>query len=132
MATDSATWRSIRQDFESLPQADWHLSWRSHPPFTMFVPTRLASQWIWSPSVDASLRTRANAIFLKAAKARDYDSEEQWLDELRRADFVGFRISGGGFHTLPDGKCEYSISGHLGDAVKHSITLCHQLGLVTK
>ena len=70
------------------------MTWRARPLLTMFFPTRLASQSIWSPSVDANLRARANARFLKAAKARDYDSEEQWLDEPRLADFVGFRNLG--------------------------------------
>lgn len=127
MGTDSATWRSIREDFESLPATKWSLIWTSRPPVAMFAPIQLPSQWTWFRPTDASLRTRASAIFLKAAKARGYTTEEQWLDELRYADFVGFRISGHSTDKLLDGTFVDSESGVLKDAVQHSITLCHQL-----
>jgi hypothetical protein len=93
----------------------------------LFLPIQLPSQWTWFHPTDASLRTRASAIFLKAAKARGYDTEDQWLDELRHADFVRFRLSGSGRDRLPDGTSVEYESGVLKDAVKHSITLCHQL-----
>ena len=134
MTTGSATWRSIREDFEGLPPAgvedlgaEWSLIWTSHPPVAMFLPIQFPSQWTWFHPTDASIRTRASAIFLKAAKARGYDTEDQWLDELRHADFVRFRLTGSTHDRLPDGTVVEYESGVLKDAVKHSITLCHQL-----
>ena len=127
MPTDSAIWRSIREDFEKLPPADWSLIWSSRPPVAMFIPVQLQSQWTWFLPTDPSLRARASAIFLKAAKARGYDNEDQWLDELRYADFVQFRLTGKERDQLPDGTFQESESGELDDAVKHSITLCHKL-----
>ena len=127
MPTESAAWRDIRQDFESLPGGAWRLSWTSRPPMAFLLRIQLQSQWIWLHPEDASLRARASAIFLKAAKTRGYDSEDQWLDELRHADFVRFRISGAAREKLPDGTLQERESGVLEDAVKHSITLCHQL-----
>jgi hypothetical protein len=93
----------------------------------MFLPIQLPSQWTWLHPLDSSLRTRASAIFLKAAKARGYDTEDQWLDELRHADFVRFRLSGSGRERLLDGTFVEHEDGVLKDAIKHSITLCHQL-----
>ncbi len=134
MPTDSATWRSIREDFESLPPAgvedfgaEWSLIWSSRPPVAMFVPVQLQSQWTWFHPTDPGLRARASAIFLKAARARGYDTEDQWLDELRHADFVRFRLSGSGRERLPDGTFVQHDDGVLKDVIKHSITLCHQL-----
>jgi hypothetical protein len=127
MPTDSATWRNIREDFEKLPPADWILFWSSRPPVAMFIPFQLQSQWTWFRPTDPSLRARASAIFLKAAKARGYDNEDQWLDELRHADFVQFQLTGKEPDQLPDGTLQESESGDLHDAVKHSITLCHKL-----
>ena len=134
MPTDSAAWRSIRADFEGLPPAgvkdfgaEWSLIWTSRPPVAMFLPIQLPSQWTWFHPTDTGLRTRASAIFLKAAKARGYDTEDQWLDELRYADFVQFQLCGSGFDRLPDGTVVEHESGVLKDAIKHSITLCHQL-----
>jgi hypothetical protein len=127
MPTDSATWRSIREDFEGLPSADWSLIWSSRSPVALFLPIQLQSQWTWFHPADASLRTRASAIFLKAAKARGYDTEDQWLDEIRYADFVRFQLTGSGRDRLPDGTFVEHESGDLKDAVNHSITLCHQL-----
>jgi hypothetical protein len=124
---DSATWHNIREDFESLPQAEWSLIWTSRPPVAVFMPIQLQSRWTWFHPTHASLRARASAIFLKGAKARGYDSEDQWLDELRYADFVEFRITGHGTEKLPDGTLADSDWGILKDAVNHSITLCHQL-----
>jgi hypothetical protein len=126
MPTDSATWRSIRQDFESLPPAGWSLIWSSRPPVSL-SGVQLLSQWTWFHPTNAALRARASAIFLKAAKSRGYDSEDKWLDELRNADFVRFQISGHGTEKLPDGTFADSESGVLKDAITHSITLCHQL-----
>jgi hypothetical protein len=91
----------------------------------MFTRVRLQSRWIWFHPTDASLCARASAIFLRAAKARGYDSEDGWLDELRYADFVKFRITGETADTLHDGTVIHSVGGVLTDAVKHSITLCH-------
>ena len=126
MPTDSARWRRIREDFESLPPADWSLIWSSRPPVSL-AGAPLPSQWTWFHPTDAGLRARASAIFLKAAKALGYDHEDKWLDELRYADFVRFQISGSGTAKLPDGTLGHSKSGVLKDAVNHSITLCHQL-----
>jgi hypothetical protein len=127
MPTDSVTWRGIRQDLESLPGADWSLIWTSRPPMAFFLPIQLHSQWTWLHPTDASLRARASAIFVKASTARGYDSEDRWLEELRYADFVGFQISGDAREKLPNGTLQERESGVLTEAVKHSITLCHQL-----
>jgi hypothetical protein len=132
MPTDSATWRSIREDFEGLPGiealgAGWSLIWTSRPPVAIFLPIQLPSQWTWFHPMDASLQMRANAIFLKAAKARGYETEDQWWDELRHADFVRFRLSGNARDRLPDGTFVDYEFGVLKDVDKHSITLCHQL-----
>jgi hypothetical protein len=124
---DYSPWRSIREDFESLPLAEWSLIWSSRRPVMFFLPIQLPSQWTWFHPTDASLRTRASAIFLKAAKARGYNSEDQWLDELRYADFVRFQNSGYDIQKLPDGTIEECESGVLDDAINHSITLCYQL-----
>jgi hypothetical protein len=93
----------------------------------MFIPVQLQSQWTWFHPTDPGLCARASAIFLKAAKARGYENEDQWLDELRHADFVRFQISGESREKLPDGSFQESVSGVLKDAVEHSITLCQKL-----
>jgi hypothetical protein len=85
------------------------------------------SQWTWGAPLDSSLRTRASAIFLKAAKARGYTDEDEWLDELRFADFVQFQITTDGLDTLADGTPVKSEGGFLNEVVKHSITLVHLL-----
>jgi hypothetical protein len=66
-------------------------------------------------------------VFLKAARARGYESEDQWLDELRYAEFVTFQLSASSRDKLSDGTFIESESGILKDAIAHSITLCHQL-----
>jgi hypothetical protein len=125
--TGSALWREIREDFERLPSADWRLIWSSRPPFTL-SGEQLESQWTWHHPTDLGLRARASAIFLKAAKARGYATEDGWLDDLRNADFAHFEITGHGFDTIPaDGSTVESTWGTLRDAVTHSITLCYQL-----
>jgi hypothetical protein len=122
-------WREIRKDLEDLPPGEgdggWSLIWSSHPPVNIFTRAQLQSRWIWFHPTDASLCTRASAIFLRAAKARGYGSEDGWLDELRYADFVKFRITGETVNTLLDGTVIHSVGGVLKDPVKHSITLCH-------
>lgn len=127
MTTDSAIWRSIRQDFESLTQADWSLIWSSRRPVGFDSPEQLPSQWTWFHPTEPCLRTRASAIFLKAARALGYSTEDRWLDELRDAKWVRFQLSGSGVQSLLDGTKEAVVSGVLKDAVQHSITLCHQL-----
>jgi hypothetical protein len=103
------------------------LIWSFYPPVAALIPVQLQSRWTWFRPTDPSLRARASAVFLKAAKARGYESEDQWLDELRHADFVRFQISGQETEQLPDGTLRENESGVLDDAVKHSITLCHKL-----
>ena len=70
MLNDSAFWRSIREDFETLQPADWSLIWSSRPPVSM-SGVQLQSQWTWFHPTDEGLRSRADAIFLKAAKAQN-------------------------------------------------------------
>jgi hypothetical protein len=127
MPNGSATWRSIRGDLESLPPADWSFIWTSRPPVAVFIPIQLQSQWTWLHPADPSLRARATAIFVKAAKARGYNTEDEWLDELRFADFVKFRLSSESTDKLADGTIVKTDGGILTDAVGHSITLCHRL-----
>ena len=124
---DSAVWSRIRGDFEGLPANEWSLIWSSCPPVWLAAPVQLPSQWTWFHPTDRNLRARASAMFLKAAKARGYDSEDQWLDELRYAEFVTFQLSASSRDKLADGTFIESESGILKDAVAHSITLCHQL-----
>jgi hypothetical protein len=95
---------------------------------------------------------RLDAIMLKAARALGYQSADDWLEELRKADFVGFKITAKGISDSPTpeglrnagfadfvgfeitGKGtsdsttpeEYE-SGVLRDIVKHSITMCYRL-----
>jgi hypothetical protein len=124
-ADRSATWRSIREDLEGLPTADWNKNWSLLPP--VVDGKQLHSQWVWFDPTDPSLCARADAILLKAATARGYNSEDQLLDELRFADFVRFKSSGDAPARLADGTAVAVPSGLLKDVVKHLITLCHQL-----
>lgn len=87
MPTDSVTWRNIRQDFESLPDGDWALTWTALPSISIHN-VQFESNWLWTQPLDVGLQARASAIFLKAAKARGYSDEGEWLDELRYTDFV--------------------------------------------
>lgn len=125
MDTDSARWQRIREQFESLPAGDWTLSWSDHP---LVGPSGLQfqSHWEWFGTADPSLCARASAIFAKAAKALGYDHKDRWLDKLRDANFTGLQINGGGVKKLPDGTEVGVKNGLLEDAIKHSITLCHQ------
>jgi hypothetical protein len=140
MLTDSATWRRIREDFKGLPKDDWILCCSSDR-------NQSQGQWVWIQPQDASLCARADAIFLKAAKARGYDTKDQWVDELRDTDFVSstrkklpdgtFRSDLVGFGTgarkemLMDGTAQLSESADktwfLQNVIEHSITLCDQL-----
>ncbi len=124
---DGGVWRSIRGDFESLPADEWSLIWSSRPPVWIAAPIQLPSQWTWFHPMDKSLRARASAIFAKAAKARGYDDEDDWLDEIRHADFVRFQLSASVTDKMPDGTFVECRSGVLKRVVDHSITLCHQL-----
>jgi hypothetical protein len=127
MPTDRETWRSIRGDLESLPEIEWRTVWTSRVPSVLLAPIQVQDDWTWDQPQDASLQARAKAVFLQAAKARGYENEDQWLDELRYADFVEFEFIGRATDRLPDGTYTKSKSWVLKDAVKHSITLCHQL-----
>jgi hypothetical protein len=127
MVADRDTWRGIRGDLESLPEIEWRAIWTSRVPRGVLAPIQVPNDWTWDQPQDASLQARANAVFLKAAKARGYENEDQWLDELRYADFVEFEFIGRATERLPDGTDTKSKSWVLKDAVKHSITLCHQL-----
>jgi hypothetical protein len=126
VAADSASWRRLREDFESLPSGEYSFRWFSRLPMSL-SGVRISSHWSFCRPTDPSLRARLGAIILKAAKARGYDSEEAWLDELRRSSFVNFKISESARDRLPDGTYVEYESGILQDAVKHSITLCHIL-----
>jgi hypothetical protein len=125
MPSDSATWRSIREDLEGLPPADWTKSWSLLPPAV--DGKQLHSQWVWFYPTDPSLCARVDAILLKAATARCYRSEDQLLDELRFADFVRFKVTGEVPAKLPDGTAVAAPCGLLKNVVNHLITRCHQL-----
>jgi hypothetical protein len=78
--SDAAVWRSIRGDYEGLPAVEWTLTWSSRPPVSNAI--QLSRQWAWFYPDDESLRARASAIFLKAAKARGYNCQDEWLSCL--------------------------------------------------
>jgi hypothetical protein len=124
MPSDAATWRSIREDLEGLPLADWNKNWSLLPP--VVDGKQLHSQWVWFDPTDPSLCARADAILRKAATARGYISEDQWTDELRFADFVRFKSTGDTPAELADGTTVAVPCGLL-EVVSHSITLCHQV-----
>ncbi|MBZ5604448.1 MAG: hypothetical protein LAO79_19265 [Acidobacteriia bacterium] len=66
-------------------------------------------------------------IALKCARGLGFDSEDDWLDELRLSEVVKFRPSGTGRSLQDDGTMLEERFGHLKDVVQHSITLCHLL-----
>jgi hypothetical protein len=106
---------------------EWRAIWTSRVLSAQLAPIQVQDDWTWDQPQDASLQARAKAVLLQAAKARGYENEDQWLDELRYADFVEFEFIGRGTERLPDGMYTKSTSWVLKDAIKHSITLCHQL-----
>jgi hypothetical protein len=126
MATDSAFWRSLREDFEGLQPGQFSLTWSSHLPLN-FKGQQLQSQWTWWRFPDESLRARLIAIALRGAKALGYESEEAWFDRLREADFVKFKLAVQSIEKQPDGSMLESRDGSINDVVKESITLCHVL-----
>ena len=126
MTTDSAFWRSLREDFEGLQPGQFSLIWSSHLPMN-FKGERLQSQWSWWRFPDESLRARLRAIALRGARALGHDSEEAWFDKLREADFVTFKLSGQCLEKQPDGSMLEPSDVPIDDVVKHSITLCHVL-----
>ncbi len=125
-SADSTFWRIRREEFEALPPGEYSLIWSSHLP-TSLEGQLLPSQWSWWRCPDGSLRARLSAIALKCAKALGRDSEDGWFDELRKADFVAFKLTGHGLQRQPDGNTVDDEFGPLKQVVKHSITLCHVL-----
>ena len=96
MITDSANsafWRRLRGDFESLQPGQFSLLWSSHLPMNQ-KGERLQSQWSWWRFPDEGQRARLCAIALRGARALGYDSAEAWFDKLRETDFVTFKLSG--------------------------------------
>ena len=127
MTTDPAFWSSLRKDFESLhPLGQFSLIWTSQPPVSM-LEELLPSQWTWFRVPDESLRARLSSIALKGARAFGSDSEDEWFEALRKADFVEFELTGSGRWNKPDGTVYQWESGKIDDVVKHSITLCYVL-----
>jgi hypothetical protein len=124
--SDSAFWHHRRDEFHSLPPAEYTLVWSNRRPVDL-NGRLLPSQWSWLRFPDESLRARLSAIALKCAKALGHDSEDGWFDELRKADFVKFKLTGRRQENQPDGSIVEQKLGLLSDIVKHSITLCHVL-----
>jgi hypothetical protein len=126
MATDSAFWRRLREDFESLQPGQFSVIWSSRPPVG-YDGEPLQSLWSWWRFPGDSLRARLSAMALKGAKALGYDSEDLWFDELRRSDFVNFKVTGRSQAAQPDGTMIEWEFGSIDDVVRESITLCHIL-----
>jgi len=123
---DSAFWHELRKDFEGLQPAQFGLMWSSHPQVSL-AGELLQSKWSWWPSSDESLRARLSAMALRGARALGHKSEDAWYDELRKADFADFELTGRSIQKQPDGSMLESRTGRLDDVVKQSITLCHRL-----
>ena len=127
MPPDPAFYSMLRKDFESLqPQREFSLVWTSRPELGV-NDELLPSQWTWYDVPDESLRRRLSVLALKGARALGHDSEDAWFDELRKADFVKFKITGCARCKRPDGTIYDWESGKLGDVIKHSITLLYVL-----
>src|SRR4051812_42909240 len=102
MVTDSAFWRRLRRDFESLQPGQFTLTWSSDLP-TSFKGEPLPSQWTWWRFPDESLRARLRTFAVRGARALGYESEDAWFDGLRDADFVKFKLAGHSLEKQPDG-----------------------------
>ena len=126
VAVDSTFWRMLREEFEGLEPGEFSLIWSSRPPVSL-TGTVLPSQWSWWRYPGENQRARFSAIALKGAKALGHSSEDGWLDELRTADFVHFKLTGSSRQKLPDGTMVESEFGAIEDARNFSITLCHVL-----
>ncbi len=147
MPQDAAFWRDLRQDFESLQGHGFQLTWYTRPPLGPWGKSLGDSQWAWSgSSPKGSLRARLSAFAMRGAKALGFASEEAWYDELRKSDFVqfklcgsarqfkrsdGFTASGSGPHdqdwTSGPGEWLDWDFGTINDVVKESVTLCCKL-----
>jgi hypothetical protein len=126
VVADPAFWRSRREEFESLPHGEYRLIWSTGLPIS-WAGELLPSQWSWWRFPDESLRARLSAVALKCARALGHDSEDGWFDEIRKADFVKYKLTGRGLEKQPNGIVVEREYGPLADVVKHSITLCHLL-----
>jgi hypothetical protein len=149
MPTDSAFWRSLRADFESLQSHQFSVMWNSAAQHGLIGKIPGESHWSWRSFPDESLRARLSAIALRGARALGHDSEDAWYDELRKSEFVGFKLSGSSRERRSDGrkvaagmtaaerrerqehdsKATFVDSefGPIHDVVKESITLCYML-----
>lgn len=131
MPADSAIWRSIRRDFERLPNrlypGVYRLIWTSRRSADWFWPAGGDRGWTWFRPSDPDLCAFASTIFLKAAKARGYERWDQWLDELRFTESVQFQISGHGKEKRPNGNFVDLEWGHMENVVADSIRLCEEL-----
>jgi hypothetical protein len=125
-AVDSIFWRMLREEFEELESGEYSLIWSSRPPVSL-DGTVLPSLWSWWRYPGENQRARFSAIALKGAKALGHSSEDGWLDELRKADFVHFKLTGSSRQKQPDGTMVESESGAIEDVRNFSITLCHVL-----
>jgi hypothetical protein len=125
MAADSAFWRSLRTDFESLQPHQFSLMWNSRCLDIKGEPLG-DSHWSWLKFPDASLKARLSAIALIGARALGYDSEDAWYDQLRTAEFVRFKLAGSTRDCGPDGAMVDKF-GPIHDVVRESITLCRVL-----
>ncbi len=147
MPQDAAFWRDLRQDFESLQGHGFQLTWYTRPPLGPWGKSLGDSQWAWSgSSPKGSLRARLSAFAMRGAKALGLASEDAWYEELRKSDFVQFKLcgsarqfkrsdgfmpSGSGPHdqdwTSGPGEWVDWDFGTINDVVKESITLCCKL-----
>ena len=96
---DSAFWRDLRKDFESLRGHDFSIQWSSVPPIHWSTRKPMESQWSWFHYPDESLRVQFEAIATRGAKALGLDSADDWLDQIRLGGFVSFTYTGGGYVT---------------------------------
>ena len=127
MPVDASFWRTLRQDFERLEIHKFSLVWSSTAHADQFDKTLPESHWSWLDYPDESWKARLSAIVLRGARALGFESEDDWYDELRRSEFVGFATTASSREKQSDGTFVDSGLGAIHDVVKESITLCYKL-----
>lgn len=129
MPKKAAFWRDLRTDFESLQGYRFSLLWSSKKdkdhPSQKKSPNRIygESHWSWQRFPDQSLRTRFISFALRGARALGQDSEDHWYDTLRQSGFIRLRRT----KLSQKVKSRGAELTCIEDAVKESITLCHDL-----
>ena len=121
---DSLFWRSLRDEFAKLQGHRFSLIWNS-----VKLPDRHGnppSHWSWWHFPNLSLRTQLGALALKGARGLGHSAEDDWYEELRKADFVAFKTMGSSRIKGVDGVLVDTEFGPIHDVVRESITLCHR------